>query len=1174
MFKKGALILSEKEKYVIYEVEAPRFYRLDICKAGAPFHTKPEDVVYSEYRKKKTYVFGDVTIKQRMLELKEKLQSMPLPDDTETGWVDGHYQSVTTHGTEEDAKYIVTQLDGVFFSEQYQYLDNVLFLGQASGMSTMTLIPINSTEYKANDLVIKGITVTEAPSPYRTLSELRSMHNIRHLDDKDYGYIHSVEEAREYIAKIYEAKRRAQKIMAETGDVTKVTLIGVDTETTGLDFTLYGKDELVGIIISTEENEARYFGFRHKQSYNLPLEFLDELMVALIECQEFEVAHNKKFEHKVFFKYGYDLCIKHDSMLASFLLNPRIARGVHALKTLEYERSGNKYLEFEDIFLDPKNINFAYLPEDLIVAYACPDADNTRRVWKWKFGGLPNYEHKIYEVECELADIKSEQEYWGFRINMDDLIDGKENCQYTIDLLEKLIHRLTNQNDLKITSNDVLSDLLYNKMRCPVLMETKSKKPSTSSKALDKLSHMKLKEPGTAVKSNILDKHDKIVIKASELNEAKYPVVSLLSAHRKFVKLKTAFYNRIENGSIGERGEHQSCSRYYSWINQNGAETGRQSSPLHQFPVQIKGDILADSEEHQLVDTDFAQVELRLIFSLAGETELIEMAKDINVDIHRAIGSIISGKPVWAIDAYERKIGKSRNFGVIYMISAQGLAVQMFGAGANKEEIAICEKSIAEFYAAFKRIGKYVRDNRTKVLKEGKMITRFGRVRYFDQLSDPDLPKDKRESLIRQANNLPVQGTAADIMKMCENNIQRYIKNKGWDKLVDTPQGKYPLVRLMLSAHDEALVSAHISIPLEEILEMKKVCMELPIGNIMKLVKQKLKLAKRHAKKVRKARDEKERQLVIDCKEKSHILTDQFAPLYVASSITDNWEEGHSGDYEVPRGLRDRLIDNYYKTGKSAFSYTLGRKQELMDAINSYRDEELVGYMEGLIAKVGLNAEAIAKEVVHPSLTHDLIGRFPQSKEHEKVNGKLSHVDHILYSVNDYLKSRGEDGVGKVAATIPNRVSEKKESETTADALAQITELTETLYDIDPQGNPIYDSEDEGDEDVETGGFLTYEDELDFIASFEKVSGDKVYVWEFVDAEEIAIDITTLNPVQSQEIINHIWNTYQDPKGYFSIKLITTSGIIDSTMRCEKMDYTDITKMIQQLSGVIKQQVS
>lgn len=1161
MLKQGLFMNFTGDIFSVFELEVNRFYRLDICKQGAQFHNEPEKVLYSIVKKgKKTFIIGDRLIFSEMEDHKNKVKFSKLQTTTEPNWIDGVYYRKQFRGNPDDTTLFseIVEKAGKIYSETYRDGVRLFQMTTIDEHTSLILNPFNLKDYEVIEI---GSGEFIQKSPYVSLPILKTRFNLSHLERRDYKVVTDIEEARRFL-----------KVVEDTNDLN-----GIDTETDSLDFNAYSDGHLVGVILSPEDDVARYFPFAHTTFKNLPIEFLDEIeAVCLRVAEKLELrdkamsqtgmlvasgvavgsdgstkfygsgAHNKKFERKVFMKVGkdraerlgykcngetldgrptydppwFDIPIKHDSMEASVVANPVVQRGAHALKNLAEEATGDKFLEFSDIFLDSSNINFADLDEDLVKYYACPDADNLRKVLRQEWGRLPVDSRYIYELECKLADLKAEQEYWGWRIDSKKFVEGYNNTAKTVRSLEEIIHILARWPDLKITSGEQLSELLYGKLKCTVYVRTKQDKPSTGAKALKKLATEKRDIPLTIAKTDICDATNEPIIKADALNTARYPIVLVIERYKEYIKLLTGFYHRIEKNAIGyfEKsddgvislvGENLPCLRYFFWINQNGTVTGRQSSPMHQLPKKIKEVCLPDSSDHKMCGTDYSQIELRIFFSMGGEEEFIVLCQDPKNDIHRIIDSIISKREMWEISQSMRSKGKQRNFGVVYLMSDGGLAVQKYGARPTKAQIRECKESIDDLFHNFKRAHKFIMQNRKDVLKYGYMRTLFGRYAYFDKIFDPDLPKDKRESLIRRANNMPVQGTAADIMKIAEVNIFEYIKKKGWDKLVDTPEGKYPLVRAMISAHDEVVVSYHKSIPEEEILKMKRECMEMTVEG--------------------------------------------WAPLFGSSSIIENWLQGKKDSYAVPIELRDKLIAEYEKTGVRRFQ-SEDPVNEMVSVINEYRDTEVVAYMEGLIERYGDDAQTVANNVRHPSITHELVARFPQTEEHRHEHGVLTHVESILYACERYFEFRKS---GKFEMPSVEVSDERLEESHMQNVMEEITGISEELSYLDNEGNVVFVDREFGDAEEDRDS-LMYEDEESFIS--EITGGEKILVWEMFNM--FIVDFEGLTVKDCDEGLKLI-HAMSKPDGFSVITVMYGGKSIDTGMRADKLDMDAISNFIR-----------
>lgn len=964
MLKSGLLICGAGE-FTVYQQIVDNFERLDICEHGAEFQLEPERVVFSMIRHKGVHMLGNRRVYGQYKELIDISSQLRLEDAVEHYWDSGRYytkvirQQASNEYLEESV-----QCNGAFESYTVTCKGATLTLVAMSGTSTSKQLPINFSDYETLELETTDVTNTEAP--YYPLSTLKARYDIKHLEDCDFVVADSAE--------------LAEKRLQEWIDSTAIRK-GIDTETTGTDVDLYGEDKLVGIILSYRYGQATYFPIAHQKFGNISNEFLHERLMPAIRAQEDRlIAHNKKFERKVFLKIGWNIHIKYDTMPLSFMVNPIIQRGAHALKDLMSRATGLQFLELENIFVNPRLINFAVLPKDIVRLYACPDASSVIFLFDWLWAQLPKQSRKITEVEFDLADVKADQEYYGMRVDVEKFQKNLDNCDYVMRMLLDAFRTIT-RIDGNINSSEVLSDLIFGKMQCPVLVRTKTGRPSTGAASIKKLASVKRRdEPANPVSHDLVDMFGRVVVKAQDLNTARYPALVILEHYRVYNKLRTAFYSRFERT--------KKSGRVFFWVNQNGATSGRQSSPMHQLPHELKDIILSDTPEHDMWDPDYSQIELRMIAFLAQEKDLIELCKDPENDIHRAIGSLISNKEMWEISSEERKIGKRRNFGVVYLISAYGLAGQLFGAGYSEEQVKIAQNSLDEFYSRFKRIKRYIAQNGMRVQTEGKIQTYFGRIKYFNEILDPEITNKKRASIIRQSNNMPVQGTAADYLKLAETNIDRYIRNKGWDELMGNG---FPRVRIALSIHDEIILMADRTIPYEEILLMCRTCMEMPVEGA--------------------------------------------PPFFSAPALVETWA-GHDDDsVAIPVLLRDKLIQDYLSTGVSKFN-----RQNYQPTLDTYREEQLNTYMLGLTGKYGNDVDAVASHVRHPSLTHELIARYKPPKD-----SNLDHVGHIHYAVEQYLA--GAEAITVIPSTKSDPVVEGFSDFTELDRLVQFDQEGNVVYE-------------------------------------------------------------------------------------------------------------------------------
>jgi DNA polymerase I-like protein with 3'-5' exonuclease and polymerase domains len=1011
-------------------------YRLDF------YREKTIVPCFSLRRRLKTYVRGEQYIYDQFMRIQTDAANAPGKYSDSTTITDNTWvRTLTKINNDIQLFQEVTYHNGQMYSTHIRVKDASLNYsvssydshpGQMGGASL--------SDYKT--LILQEQCNSTAFRPHFSVDALYTRFNIAHIDSNDFVVADDINTARQ---RLYDYD--------SAGD----TLRGFDTETTGLDVNMYGEDKLLGVVLSFSTTQSTYFPFRHDNIQNLPMSFLAEIMGVVIKHENNTIAHNKKFDRKVMTKEGFDLRVKYDTMIMSCLLNPVMSKGTHSLKSLIYKFDKKRYLELEDIFNSKKNINFSVLPKDIVRIYACPDASNVISLYHHLNNQFPNHLRNICDVEFALADLKADQEYYGLRVDMPNYETSKKQNDDTIAVLEDKFRLLT-RFDGNMTSVPQLSDLIYNKMHCPILLRTGTGQPSTGKAAIAKLASKKRKDAVLQVE-DITTPDGTAIVKGSDLGNAQYPSLLILDKYRKAVKLKTAFFNRFESTKSG---------RIFFWINQNGAQSGRQSSPMHQLPSTLKKLIIADSPDYNFFDADYSQIELRMLAFLAGQKDLLELCEDPENDIHRVIGSLISGKEMWEISASERKVGKIRNFGVVYMMSKRGLADNLHGAGSSEDNNKVSEAAglITDFFTRFKRIQAYIENNKRKVQRDGEISTFFGRSRKFDEIFDEHISSRKRASLLRQANNTPVQGTAADYLKISEVNFYNYIRNKGWNKLYKD----FPYCRIALSIHDEVIIMAHKSIPIEEVILMIKTCMEMPIEGA--------------------------------------------PPFFCSPALVNNWD-GHNDDAAVmPVKLRDCILATYQRTGISTLT-----SENWLKTINDYRDTLLCNYMQSLISQFNHNVEHIANNVRHPTLTHELLSRYPSPKG-------LSHTDAILHAVTQYMSNE-----------TPQQVSIPTEH-------YQAYQPLESLVNLDKDGNVLFEQD--------------YEDDSEFV---EPDIGmlEVPAIWEIGDV--LVVDLSSASAETGDKVLAELWK-YRATDGFFKVNILVAGDITDTGFRVEDFPRKKIEEMI------------
>lgn len=958
------------------------------------------------YKDSKEFHYGNEELISHVLEIINTVSITPGVTERETDFTNGIITFKNKKTCTDGSVYTYTTVNGVVSDESYIKANGAAVNFSSVDASNATVLtPLNLGAYTVIGDLGSMLSDDSDELEYYTEEQLRSLYGDRmdHLYTYDFHIGESLEECFEWLDNFRK---------------TTSKLVAIDIESTGLDVDMYGDDVIVSVGIAADTNSSMMFPFRQKGcKYNLPIWFFSEIADAVnnlpsttrvgtfngkMEITSFwkERPEHVKYSNKAkewvsndyemyrknivsektyvpseaviarmkrssaYLQYkenpsmtnhGINIRSDVDGFHISMKLDQRRGKGIHTLKSITTRITGKFWLELDQIFKG--TVKFDVLPPNLIKLYAGADPCNTIRVIEHLEKELPKSMRSVTALEHELTYVKSENEYYGMRTDVDLL--NKSIAQYTYmkDLLEKRIKEI-HHTTKNIRSNNVKRDIFYNQLHAPVSIRTITGEPSTSKIALADII-----EKGELPKDKRIkgipdmvmfvdrngfiteqprdgenDKEKIVIISGEELGSNKYPSLLMFRKYSAVCKELGAL-QRIKKKS------HNGCVMFY--IISDGAESDRQTSDAHQYSDKMKEMILSDSEDHWLISCDYSQVELRVLAYVSGEEELMKLEEDPDIDIHRAILHIITGKPIYLISDKERKDGKQTNFGVVYGMSAFGLVKRRFGIHYSKEQLMECQKSIIDFYNGLPGVKKFCNESEELVLRDKQISTKFGYIRQFPQLDDPAIDKKTRSKVIKGANNTRIQGFAATLMKIAEVNYYKYIRAKGWDKLVDCNGVMLPLVRMMLSIHDEVLISAHKSIPVAEIIEMCKECQEVRIHGA--------------------------------------------PPFFASPAFVKNWHAGKSSKYEIPIRFRDKIIEEH-KKGNEILDMS-----RYVEVLTEYRNGVLHDYMTGLIKKYK-TAEEVTKHLDDPTLTHTLISVCIRDDE------KLEHEEKIRLSVERYME--------------------------------------------------------------------------------------------------------------------------------------------------------------------------
>lgn len=531
----------------------------------------------------------------------------------------------------------------------------------------------------------------------------------------------------------------------------KYSYISFDTETDGIDSL---SCKLLGVSLCGEAGRAWYI------SYDL----IDWIKCILENKQIKKCAHNAKFDIAVLARYGCNVSpITFDTMIASYLINPE--NRAHGLDAVVFSYLGHEMIPIEALIgvKGASQITMDMVPIEDVSQYSCEDVDYTFRLMDVLRKELEEkYSLDLFEkIEMPLIEVLYEMEKNGCLIDINFLKNFSEVLKKDLDKIDKTIYEYAGR-DFNINSPTQLKNILFNELNIPTDSLKKTKTGiSTSAGELDKLRGL-------------------------------HPIIDLITQHRELSKLLSTYVETLPN-AVDKFG------RVHTSFNQTVAATGRLSSSnpnLQNIPIrtqlgaEIRKSFIAP-DGFNIVSADYSQIELRVIASLSGDKSMIRGFNE-GVDIHRRTASLIYEIDEDAVTKEQRYAAKAINFGVIYGLGAFGLSKN---TGISYEE---AKSFIKKYFVVYQGVKEYLDFIKEAAHTNGYVETLFGRRRYFPSINSgvPIL----RASAERAAINAPVQGTAADLIKMAMITV--------FNKL----STDFPQVRMILQVHDELVFEVPVNL--------------------------------------------------------------------------------------------------------------------------------------------------------------------------------------------------------------------------------------------------------------------------------------------------------------------------------------------------------------------------
>ncbi|AUY09996.1 MULTISPECIES: DNA polymerase I [Aeromonas] len=579
-------------------------------------------------------------------------------------------------------------------------------------------------------------------------------------------------------------------------------LFSFDTETTSLD---YMEARVVGVSFAIEPGKAAYVPFGHDY-LGAPVQLteavvLGKLKPLLEDPARLKVGQNLKYDRNVLLNHGIELQgIAYDTMLESYVLNSTASR--HDMDSLARRYLNAETISFEEIAgKGVKQLTFNQIELEQAAPYAAEDADITLRLHQTLWGKLsaePGLAKVFSEIELPLLPVLARMERLGTTIEPKLLHQQSQEIEVRLAELEKQAHELAGQ-EFNLSSPKQLGEILFTKLGLPIIKKTPKGAPSTAEEVL------------------------------AELAET-YDLPCLLMEHRGLAKLKSTYTDKLPLMIKPQTG------RVHTSYHQAVAATGRLSSTdpnLQNIPVRNEQgrrirQAFIPCAGYKLVAADYSQIELRIMAHLSGDKGLLTAFAE-GKDIHKATAAEVFGVALDAVTSDMRRSAKAINFGLIYGMSAFGLAKQL---GIGRAE---AQKYMDLYFERYPGVLEYMERTRQQAEAQGYVETLFGRRLYLPDIKSRNA--GLRKAAERAAINAPMQGTAADIIKRAMINVD------GWIRGIEDES-----IRMLMQVHDELVFEI---------------------------------------------REEKLEEYIAIIKDKMSGAAELYVPLVVEAGTGDNWDQAH-----------------------------------------------------------------------------------------------------------------------------------------------------------------------------------------------------------------------------------------------------------------------------------------
>jgi len=568
----------------------------------------------------------------------------------------------------------------------------------------------------------------------------------------------------------------AERLGQLADQLSSAGVIAFDTETTS---TEEMQAEIVGISLAIREGEGYYIPIGHVTGSNLPLEqAVSSLRGPLTDPRIPKVAHHAKYDYIILARHGIVVApISFDTMIAEFIVDP--SSHDLGLKNLAFARLGDEMTHIEELIgKGKKQISMAQVAVESVAPYAAADAETTLRLLPLMRGEVERVhaEKLMAEIEMPLVPVLAQMEMTGVLLDLPFFKELSAELRRRMADIEKQVYAAVGK-PFNINSTQQLSEVLFDRLRLEPPdrgRRTASGHYSTSGDVLEALS-------------------------------GSHPVVDWVIEHRELSKLQSTYVEALPAALDPITG------RVHTSYSQTGAVTGRLSSSnpnLQNIPIRTeegrrvrRGFIAAPGAV--LLSVDYSQIELRIVAHMAQDQAMLAAFR-AGQDIHAATAAAIYNVPLEGVTKEMRRHAKAINFGLIYGMSAFGLT------RSTELTLAEADEFVKAYFAQFPGVKNYLDGIRRQAAKDGYVETLLGRRRYFPALqSKINAALKNREE--REAINAPIQGTAADIMKIAMLHIPPALKKAGLR------------AQMLLQVHDELV----LEVPQQELEKTVRLVQEV-----------------------------------------------------------------------------------------------------------------------------------------------------------------------------------------------------------------------------------------------------------------------------------------------------------------------------------------------------------